>query len=73
MERKHGCDGKADEEVSKTNPVSQTEPETRKSTLIPAKDADGKFPCPHCTKRFSLARDLKRHLCLRKLDTYSRP
>jgi hypothetical protein len=65
--------GKADEEVPKTNPVSQTEPETRKSALIPAKDADEKLPCPHFTKRFLRAGDLKRHLRLRKVDTFPPP
>ncbi|EHL02746.1 putative Zinc finger protein [Glarea lozoyensis 74030] len=33
-----------------------------KNTLIPAKDADGKFPCPHCTKTYLHAKHLKRHL-----------
>lgn len=35
-------------------------------TLIPQKDADGKFPCPHCTKTYLHAKHLKRHLLRRK-------
>jgi hypothetical protein len=62
--------GKADEEVPKTSPVPQTEPETRKSALIPAKDADRKFPCPRCTKAYLHAKHLKRHLLGRKLDDF---
>jgi hypothetical protein len=31
-------------------------------TQIPQKDADGKFPCPHCTKTYLHAKHLKRHL-----------
>lgn len=37
-----------------------------KNALIPAKDADGKFPCPHCTKTYLHAKHLKRHLLRRK-------
>jgi hypothetical protein len=37
-----------------------------KSALVPAKDADGKFPCPHCTKTYLHAKHLKRHLLRRK-------
>ncbi|GJN72504.1 hypothetical protein PLICBS_006577 [Purpureocillium lilacinum] len=33
-----------------------------KSTVIPVKDSDGKFPCPHCTKTYLHAKHLKRHL-----------
>lgn len=33
---------------------------------IPQKDADGKFPCPHCTKTYLHAKHLKRHLLRRK-------
>ncbi|GJC86265.1 respiration factor 2 [Colletotrichum liriopes] len=32
------------------------------STVIPAKNADGKFLCPHCTKTYMQAKHLKRHL-----------
>ena len=35
-------------------------------TQIPQKDADGKFPCPHCTKTYLHAKHLKRHLLRRK-------
>lgn len=37
-----------------------------KNAMIPAKDADGKFPCPHCTKTYLHAKHLKRHLLRRK-------
>ncbi|EFW15945.1 C2H2 transcription factor [Coccidioides posadasii str. Silveira] len=40
-----------------TNGVNGT-----KGTTIPAKDADGKFPCPHCNKTYLHAKHLKRHL-----------
>ena len=46
--------------------VPATGPGASKSTLIPAKDADGKFPCPHCTKTYLHAKHLKRHLLRRK-------
>lgn len=39
---------------------------TGKNAMIPAKDADGKFPCPHCTKTYLHAKHLKRHLLRRK-------
>lgn len=42
---------------------------TAKSTTIPQKDADGKFPCPHCNKTYLHAKHLKRHLLRRKLST----
>lgn len=35
-------------------------------SLIPQKDADGKFPCPHCHKTYLHAKHLKRHLLRRK-------
>ena len=38
-----------------------------KSAVIPVKDADGKFPCPHCTKTYLHAKHLKRHLLRREL------
>lgn len=51
-------------------------------TQIPQKDADGKFPCPHCTKTYLHAKHLKRHLlrhtgdrpymCVLCRDTFSR-
>ena len=34
-------------------------------SMIPAKDADGKFPCPHCNKTYLHAKHLKRHLLRR--------
>ena len=41
-----------------------------KGTIIPQKDADGKFPCPHCTKTYLHAKHLKRHLLRRKFCNY---
>lgn len=38
---------------------------------IPQKDADGKFPCPHCTKTYLHAKHLKRHLLRRKFAPLS--
>jgi hypothetical protein len=46
--------------------VSATGPGSTKNALIPAKDADGKFPCPHCTKTYLHAKHLKRHLLRRE-------
>ena len=37
-----------------------------KNPQIPQKDADGKFPCPHCSKTYLHAKHLKRHLLRRK-------
>jgi len=37
-------------------------------SLIPQKDADGKFPCPHCTKTYLHAKHLKRHLLRRRFS-----
>lgn len=42
-----------------------------KSTVIPVKDADGKFPCPHCTKTYLHAKHLKRHLLRREYSLVS--
>ena len=39
---------------------------TAKPTVIPQKDADGKFPCPHCQKTYLHGKHLKRHLLRRK-------
>ena len=41
---------------------------TTKTTTTPVKDADGKFPCPHCNKTYLHAKHLKRHLLRRKSD-----
>lgn len=38
----------------------------QKSSSIPVKDADGKYPCPHCAKTYLHAKHLKRHLLRRK-------
>jgi hypothetical protein len=46
--------------------VSATGNGTAKNATIPAKDADGKFPCPHCAKTYLHAKHLKRHLLRRK-------
>ena len=40
---------------------------TAKTAAIPVKDADGKFPCPHCNKNYLHAKHLKRHLLRRKV------
>jgi hypothetical protein len=37
-----------------------------KSAAVPAKDADGKFPCPNCNKTYLHAKHLKRHLLRRE-------
>jgi hypothetical protein len=34
---------------------------------IPPKNAEGKFPCPHCTKTYLHAKHLKRHMLRREL------
>lgn len=41
---------------------------TTKSSIVPIKDADGKFPCPHCNKTYLHAKHLKRHLLRRKYN-----
>jgi hypothetical protein len=46
--------------------VTATGPGSTKNASIPAKDADGKFPCPHCTKTYLHAKHLKRHLLRRE-------
>ncbi|KAJ5839089.1 uncharacterized protein N7525_004277 [Penicillium rubens] len=66
----------------RATPVSNGVNGTAKSTTIPAKDADGKFPCPHCNKTYLHAKHLKRHLlrhtgdrpymCVLCKDTFSR-
>lgn len=38
--------------------------------VIPIKNADGKFPCPNCTKTYLHAKHLKRHMLRRKLLPY---
>ncbi|KIX02380.1 uncharacterized protein Z518_08321 [Rhinocladiella mackenziei CBS 650.93] len=53
-----------------------------KSNAVPQKDADGKFPCPNCTKTYLHAKHLKRHMlrhtgdrpymCVLCNDTFSR-
>ncbi|KAK3691171.1 hypothetical protein LTR37_018825 [Vermiconidia calcicola] len=43
------------------NPPAQGSSQSTKS-MIPQKDADGKFPCPHCNKTYLHAKHLKRHL-----------
>lgn len=51
-----------------TNGVNGT---AAKNTTIPAKDADGKFPCPHCNKTYLHAKHLKRHLLRRTFLLFS--
>ncbi|KAG5996047.1 hypothetical protein E4U43_002926 [Claviceps pusilla] len=63
-------------------PAAPTAGTGAKSNIIPVKDADGKFPCPHCTKTYLHAKHLKRHLlrhtgdrpymCVLCRDTFSR-
>ena len=38
----------------------------QKAPATPSKDADGKFPCPHCDKTYLHAKHLKRHLLRRE-------
>lgn len=38
---------------------------SQKAANVPAKDAEGKFPCEHCTKTYLHAKHLKRHLLRR--------
>ncbi|KAL5354464.1 hypothetical protein ACLOAV_000553 [Pseudogymnoascus australis] len=62
--------------------VTATGPGPSNNALIPAKDADGKFPCPHCVKTYLHAKHLKRHflrhtgdrpyMCVLCRDTFSR-
>lgn len=56
----------------RATPVSNGVNGTAKSTTIPAKDADGKFPCPHCNKTYLHAKHLKRHLLRRKFSVERR-
>jgi hypothetical protein len=51
--------------------VTATGTGSTKNAMIPAKDADGKFPCPHCTKTYLHAKHLKRHLLRRKSFYFS--
>ena len=37
-----------------------------KSSVVPSKGADGKYPCPHCNKTYLHAKHLKRHLLRRE-------
>jgi hypothetical protein len=46
--------------------VTATGPGSTKNAPVPAKDENGKFPCPHCTKTYLHAKHLKRHLLRRK-------
>lgn len=39
-------------------------------SMIPQKDADGKYPCPQCTKTYLHAKHLKRHLLRRKYQDF---
>jgi hypothetical protein len=52
------------------NPPVQGSAQATKS-LVPQKDADGKFPCPHCNKTYLHAKHLKRHLLRRKYPNRS--
>lgn len=48
-------------------PTPGTAAAATSKSMIPAKDADGKFPCPHCNKTYLHAKHLKRHLLRREL------
>lgn len=50
----------------RATPVTNGVNGSAKNTTIPAKDADGKFPCPHCNKTYLHAKHLKRHLLRRE-------
>ena len=41
----------------------------QKAAPTPPKDAEGKYPCPHCTKNYLHAKHLKRHLLRREYPT----
>ncbi len=43
-----------------------------KNAAIPAKDADGKFPCPNCNKTYLHAKHLKRHMLRREFYFFPR-
>ena len=51
-------------------PAAPTSTGASENTVITQKDADSKFPCPHCTKTYLHAKHLKRHLLRRKYSTY---
>ena len=40
----------------------------QRSTNVPLKNKDGKYPCPHCIKTYLHAKHLKRHLLRRKYN-----
>lgn len=46
------------------NPPAQGNAQSTKS-MIPQRDEQGKFPCPHCNKTYLHAKHLKRHLLRR--------
>ena len=52
--------------------VSSGGSSTAKTAVIPLKDSDGKYPCPHCQKTYLHAKHLKRHL-LRRMSTGELP
>lgn len=54
----------------RATPVTNGVNGTAKNTTIPAKDADGKFPCPHCNKTYLHAKHLKRHLLRREYSLF---
>ena len=41
----------------------------QKAAPTPPKDAEGKYPCPHCTKNYLHAKHLKRHLLRREYSS----
>lgn len=53
--------------------VSATPTMGARNAGTPIKDADGKFPCPHCTKTYLHVKHLKRHLLRRMAPSSLRP
>lgn len=51
--------------------VPGANPSGQKAAPTPPKDAEGKYPCPHCTKTYLHAKHLKRHLLRREYPSLS--
>ena len=47
-------------------------PPSSGKSIVPVKDQDGKFPCPHCSKTYLHAKHLKRHMLRRKYSPLHR-
>ena len=46
--------------------IGDNVPNNQRGPTAPAKDADGKYPCEHCSKTYLHAKHLKRHMLRRK-------